>query len=218
MEANHRKILMMQQKKYWFSWDPLDDLGGKFYVERLQCKGRSIFVHLATIGSIEQGLIQVIFVEPIYSFRRIEESACLDVVRGIRGEDEALYQRTFLKCIRAACTKEFEKYVQQQSQPDSLTHFVLLETNSIVDVITSSDPLVTWIKKPLKIGVQKHERSATENNSMGQGLVGMLPDGRITMATAESTDGRPSLIIQEDYDLKGIVYSKIRYTNEDQGE
>lgn len=205
----------MQTKELWSKWDPTDYLSNKFCVDSIQDEGNSLILTLSTTKLEQKGKLQITFSNIAY-YSRTEENACLDIISSIHSKyGEEMYQRTFFKISNSSLIQKLKRELNNNLFPPDLTHFSFVETNSIIDVLTSFTPEVEWLEQPSPQEQTATSSSAasTEEIYAGSGKIGTLPDGRMIMVRAESTDGRPTLEIQENYKLKGILYTKIRYGN-----
>ena len=199
----------------WIAWNPLANLSEKFSLDSMRyTSGELIMMLFVSID--ERAKIKITFpTGSVYFFNNDAEVARLSELTDIRTTyGEAMYRRTFFEIINSGLIKEIVEGRYLKMPPSQLRHFCFIETQSVVDVIALHEPLVEWLtqenQKCLKNTLVASEDTVIDEH-IGWRKIGTRKDGTLVLATNESASGWPSLIIRENYDEKGFLFTKIRY-------
>lgn len=200
----------MVQNEKWVTWEPAEEARGKFSLQSIKQHKNSLSLSFSSENNVANSTLQLTFSNSIYFYSRTEETACLEMLSNFIAEyGYKMYYNTFFQIHHSSLVEEI-KGIDKSSLNTPLFHFSFIEINSIIDVIASALPVCSWTITPSKSPSDRRLHSLPPESD---GKVGKLDDGRMIMANPYSTAGWPSLIIQEDYEKKGFLYTKVRYTN-----
>lgn len=133
------------QEEYWVRWEPISGLSKKYDINRISETGMYLTITL----SIENDIIQKLqlFFDSFVFFRKTNESFWVCPESPIVTEQkEPLSNWTFFKVKNSLLIKSLEEESDSPYEEGNLIHFVLVEGEFLVEIISPIEPKCEWIE------------------------------------------------------------------------
>jgi len=133
-------------QEQWTRWEPIAGLSQKYYIESISDTIEGFKILLFDANDREKKIL-VSFPNSVDAYRSTDESYILLTVSNLDKVygDKFYGEWTFFKIKNS----EYLKWISVQSYSSSdffnFTHFCFLATDSVVDVVTNYEPVVTHI-------------------------------------------------------------------------
>ena len=135
---------MLQEQ--WTQWKPVENLAKDFFVKWVKMSNDNFKILFFSDETPTRNLL-VTFKHPVLFYKSTDETCAQETICDIKRKHgkEFIQQCPFFKAtdslyinwlIDESCTTLDKK---------DLLHFIFFEINSLIDVITTGEPLVEWI-------------------------------------------------------------------------
>ncbi len=139
----------------WSHWKPLEELPRKFLIKNSYDSKEKLEIKLYNDDPLDKNfkqkheqIMRIIFPHPIVFYKQVDEYCSVEDTEDLKiqyGKD-FVYQSSFFKVTNSKYLQLLAEESGSTGQELQLSHFVILDFNSRVDIITTQEPLVEWIE------------------------------------------------------------------------
>lgn len=131
----------------WIIWKPIPNLASKYYVKSLSDRYSGFKILLEDAQNANQ--LQIIFKDGIDSFSRTDETFRFRTVIKLKEKYGADFYKnwTFFKIINSSYLQWLSLESYEESDARLLSHYCIVASDSIVDIINNKDPIISWKKQ-----------------------------------------------------------------------
>lgn len=131
--------LMSEQ---WEKWEPVTELASKYFIDSISDDVNCFRIILCESKN-EKKKVEVVFEDSVYAYRSTYESFRNKTINTLEEQYGASFYTdwTFFKVNRSKYIHWLSEQSYGISSAQSLIHFCLLAVDSIVDVISTTEPI-----------------------------------------------------------------------------
>ena len=131
----------------WVHWNPIQDLAEKYLIEFINDTQEELDIHLVSDDRHKKRM-RIVFKQPVLFYKLIAEFCTMDDIDNLRVRygNEFIWRSSLFKVVDS----KYLHFLKEEScvnfaelQP---IHFVILDLNFQINVITTTEPLVEWIE------------------------------------------------------------------------
>ncbi len=135
-------------EKQWHSWEPINGLKGDYYIESISNNRKGFEITLLKENDNKNKVI-IIFENSVLTFRKTSESFRLDFL-GRLGQEYGVNffaNHNFFKISHSAYIQQFLEESENALDIASLIHFLIMDDDTIIDIIAGYEPKVELINE-----------------------------------------------------------------------
>jgi hypothetical protein len=127
----------------WIKWEPIKDLANKYSIELISENKEGLIIVLSS-HSDSKKLVKIIFKDSVDSYRSTDESLRLSSVHDFFKYSKHTLNGawTFFKVNNSTYAQWLSEQSYGLSEPTLFTHFLLLTSDEVIDLIATYEPTV----------------------------------------------------------------------------
>lgn len=135
----------------WIPWTPLQKMGKKYFFESLSDAEEILKICLRN-DLDEEEKITFSFLSGVFAYRSTYESLRMNIIEKLTEKypDTSHMNLNFFEVYNSSYIKYLFKDEYTGTFLSKLHHFVILEENSITDIVTLQNPIVELTKEKIK--------------------------------------------------------------------
>lgn len=137
-------------QEQWTRWEPIKGLAGKYYIDFITDSLDEGFKVILTERDNEKKTVHVIFKDSVDCYTSTNESYINHLIFNLdKDYGPSFYgDWTFFKITNSDYLKRLSVISSTISDDANFTHFVLLASDSMLDIITNYEPEIKFIDLP----------------------------------------------------------------------
>ncbi len=130
----------------WIKWEPLKELPSQYYIDSVS-DTRKAFCIVLSDSNDSKNQIKFIFEGPVDSYRKTEETFTFSILDHIHKKYGAGFynKNSFFKIVNSLDIRALSEQSYGIAESRNLTHYVFWGLDSLVDVISASQPNIEFI-------------------------------------------------------------------------
>ena len=134
------------QKEVWNKWEPFLGLANIYDLKSFDIRSTGLVLKFKGIDVVNKRVFSMSFNEPIFMYKISEEMAHLQTLHA-RLEEKGLnsFGWAFFKITNSVYLQTLIAATPSSFQPEKFIHFVVIEMDSVIDIIGTKDPIVEWL-------------------------------------------------------------------------
>lgn len=135
-------------REYWIKWEPLNGLANKYFVEEISDNTEQLKIILVNDFK-PYHKVQMLFKNFVECYRSTNESYRLKTMYALIDQygKDFCGKWTLFKVLNSTYLQAARKENPSISNISELSHIAILAGDSLVDILTKNDPIITFLEK-----------------------------------------------------------------------